>query len=118
MVESFKDHWDDLTREADQTNERLRQRALRVAHRLARILTRDYRAKRVVAFGSVTHPGRFDARSDIDLGVEGIPPERFFEALGRLMMKTRFTVDLKPMDSVPPRLRSRIERGVLLHEAR
>ncbi len=118
MSASYKEHWAELTAEESRSNERLRLAALGEARRLARVLATEYGAARVLAFGSVVEPGRFDPRSDIDLGVEGLAPERFFEALGDLMMKTRFSVDLKPIERVPQRLKSRIEQGMLLHEAR
>jgi predicted nucleotidyltransferase len=40
----------------------------------------DYGANRVIVFGSLAHGAWFTSRSDIDLAVEGIPPDAFFKS--------------------------------------
>jgi len=49
---------------------------------VAAILRTHFCAQKVVAFGSLVHPGRFTDQSDIDLAVSGIPPATFFPGLG------------------------------------
>ncbi|MBI4790713.1 MAG: nucleotidyltransferase domain-containing protein [Chloroflexi bacterium] len=56
-----------------------RERAWASAHRAADVLRR-FGATRVIAFGSFTRAGVFDARSDIDLAEEGIPIAKFWRA--------------------------------------
>lgn len=56
------------------------------------ILARQYGVQKIFLFGSSTEEGR-EAR-DIDLGVIGIEPRRFFEFYGELMFKLSKPVDL------------------------
>ncbi len=55
-------------------------------------VARKYGVKGVLLFGSSSEPGR-QAR-DIDLGVEGIAPEKFFEFYGKLIMGLSKPVDV------------------------
>ena len=69
------------------------------ARRIASFL-REQGAQRVVGFGSAFLPEkRFTTRSDLDLAVEGLPPERFFRALARAQRMTDFQLDLVPLES-------------------
>ena len=52
------------------------------AREAAEILRNEFGAKKVILFGSLAQRGRFTLWSDIDLAVQGIPPSRFFEAVG------------------------------------
>lgn len=75
-------------------------------------------AKKVFLFGSVAR-GEEKPGSDVDLACEGLPPGRFFEALGRLLLCTGRDVDLTDLDEAKGPLRKRIEKeGILLYEAR
>jgi len=68
-------------------------------------------ARRVRAFGSLPTPW-FRERSDIDLAVEGVPPERLGEAEAALAeLAPDFRVDLVPLEALrdAPRLLRRIE---------
>lgn len=56
------------------------------------ILARQYGVRKVLLFGSSTE-GQKEAR-DIDLGVIGIEPRRFFEFYGDLMFRLSKPVDL------------------------
>ena len=58
--------------------------ALALATRCARILRDRFKARRVIPFGSVVGSGTWHPGSDLDLAVEGIPPEQFFQALAAL----------------------------------
>ena len=51
----------------------------------------------VFVFGSVAS-GRFRSRSDLDIGVRGCPPRRFYRLLGRLMDELTHPVDLVDLD--------------------
>lgn len=85
-------------------------------------ILRTYGAKKVVLFGSATCLDRARNRrpQDLDLACEGLPPARFFEALGRLLSTLAVPVDLVDLKGAElhPSLRERIAReGVLLYEA-
>ena len=51
----------------------------------------------VFIFGSVA-TGRHRPHSDLDIGVRGCPPERFYRLLGRLMDELTHPVDLVDLD--------------------
>ena len=80
------------------------------AREAAEILRNEFGAKKVILFGSLAQRGRFTLWSDIDLTVQGIPPSRFFEAVGAVTgMSTQFKIDLIDMDTCLPSLRNNIE---------
>lgn len=55
-------------------------------------ISRKYKAKRVLLFGSSLDPD--EEGRDIDLAVEGIAPREFFKYYGDLMLKLSKPVDL------------------------
>lgn len=81
-------------------------------------LVERYPVTRVWLFGSILDPERFDERSDIDVACEGLPPERFLEALGVLERTGPFPFDLVRIESCSSELADRIRReGELVHGA-
>jgi len=92
-----------------------RERALREAREIAGFLKRTYGC-RVVGIGSLFSSDRLFRRdSDIDLVVEGIPADRFFAASARAAALTSFSLDLIPLESSTPALRTAVEEeGVSL----
>lgn len=48
-------------------------------------------------FGSVSE-GRADDKSDIDIAIRGLPPERFFYVYGQLALRIRRAIDLVDLD--------------------
>jgi predicted nucleotidyltransferase len=73
-------------------------RALEDAHAIADFLKREYSA-RVIGIGSLFEPDRrFRDTSDIDLVVEGLPAERFFEATAKAASMTDFELDVIPFE--------------------
>jgi predicted nucleotidyltransferase len=79
------------------------------AHRIAALLRNEFGASQVFAFGSMTRTGRFDERSDIDIGVTGIAPRDFYRAVARAMGLTSFELDLVDLSDCAPSLRQAIE---------
>jgi predicted nucleotidyltransferase len=63
-------------------------------------ILKRYGVKRVILFGSLCRAGRFHRGSDIDLAVEGIPPQKFIRAGADLMMSLDWPVDLKPLEEL------------------
>jgi len=97
-----------LQREA----EARRQAAWVLARQAARLLQEEFGATRVVAFGSLAHGAWFGPRSDIDLAVEGIPPEAFWRAWCALdRLAPAVEIDLVAIESAPERLRDEIAQG-------
>lgn len=72
-------------------------------------------ASRVYLFGSAADDGAMVGRlpHDIDLAVEGLPPEVFFGVVGLLLCELRFPVDLIDLDSGTPFVRRLRESGGL-----
>ena len=92
-------------REAEQR----RQAAWALARRAAQLLREEFGATRVVAFGSLAHGAWFGPHSDIDLAVEGIPPQAFWRAWCALdRLDPTVEIDLVAIESAPARLRDEI----------
>jgi len=84
---------------------------------LVAILVQEYGARRVVLFGSLLGPA-FCETSDIDLLVEGLPAQRYGEALGRLFAVAPVAVDLIPLETGRPAVVARaLAEGEVLHAA-
>ena len=94
---------------ADTTNVQ-QQEALGFATRCAQILRDRFRARRVIPFGSVVGRGTWHPGSDLDLAVEGIPPEQFFQAWAALreLLPPGLDIDLVDLEQAGEALRARI----------
>lgn len=70
----------------------------------------------MIGFGSAFVPDRrFTRRSDVDLAVEGLPPERFFRASAQAASMTAFELDLIPVESATDYIRQAVrDEGVEL----
>lgn len=92
------------------------QRAWMLAQRAAVLLKERFGARRVVLFGSLARRDLFHHRSDIDLAVEGIRSQDFWQAWSVLdTLGSEFEIDLMDIETASPTLRLEIEReGVRL----
>lgn len=115
-INRFVDAWRNKTLSEKEENRRLREKAMKEARVLSRMLGEEFGASRVILFGSLLDPDRFDEDSDIDLAVEGLPPATFFSAFGRLMMESSFEVDLKPYEVLTVGVKKRVSQGKVLYE--
>ena len=93
--------------------------ALAAARRAADLLVRRYGARRVYLFGSLAGTGSvlFHSTSDIDLAVEGLPGEVFWQALVAVdaLMPRGHRADVSELESVRPYIKEAVlERGMLL----
>lgn len=86
----------------------LGEQAEQEAQALANILYTRYSATNVYLFGSLLEEGRFNENSDIDLAVEGLPGSIFFEAVGELLLRCKFPVNLLSLKNCPESLRKKI----------
>jgi len=85
-------------------------RARRVAETAADILRQEFGVSRVWLIGSLAR-GKFGPHSDVDLVVEGLDPELYLRALGRLLrLDPQISVDLIPLEEADPSFRLLIER--------
>ena len=88
-----------------------RQRAWELARQAARLLEERFGAERVVLFGSLTHEGRFNRWSDVDIAAWGIRPEDTWRALGAVMdLDSEIEVNLVDMACCRPAIKAVIER--------
>ena len=69
-------------------------------------------AQEVFVFGSAA-TGKLREDSDVDLAVSGLPPERFFEAMGRAGDALGCTLDLVDLDEESPFTRYLRDEGEL-----
>jgi predicted nucleotidyltransferase len=92
--------------------------ALAAAEACARLLQERFGARQVIFFGSLVGQGPWHADSDIDLAVEGLPPEQFFRAWAALdeLLPRGLRVDLVPLEDVYPEVRARILEEVEVPE--
>ena len=93
--------------------------ALAAARQAADLLVRCYGARRVYLFGSLAGTGSvvFHPASDIDLAVEGLPGEVFWQALVAVdaLMPRGHRADVSELESVRPYIKAAVlERGLLL----
>jgi uncharacterized protein len=114
----YKHYWDEKALEEHIICEKLRKDAMKTAAKMKDILVKEFSVKKVVLFGSILEEGKFKEDSDIDLAVEGLSKSTYFEALARLIMRSPFAIDLKPVEEVSDLLKKRIMRGRILYEKR
>jgi predicted nucleotidyltransferase len=76
-------------------DDELHAQAWKVARAAAQLLRDRYQVSRVRAFGSLVHPERFHPDSDVDVAVEGLRAEDYWEAVtATLFLDERIRVDL------------------------
>lgn len=93
----------------DARREAGRERAARLRAKLpdAADVLRRHGATGIFVFGSLLEDGR--SPGDVDLGVRGLAPEHYFQALADLMDVFGGPVDLVRLEDAPPSLRQRVE---------
>jgi predicted nucleotidyltransferase len=88
---------------------RRRRRALAAAHKAAELLKSEFGASEVILFGSLARRGSFTLFSDVDLAAGGIPPLRFYEAVGVVIgLSAEFKIDLADLDDCSTTMRATI----------
>lgn len=76
-------------------------------------ISKKYHANRVLLFGSSL--GSQKESRDIDIAVEGIPPEFFFKYYGELMLKLSKSVDVIDLSITSKFTQLVQEEGVLIY---
>ena len=85
--------------------------AWRVARRAAQLLREKYGVNRVRVFGSLLYADQFHARSDIDLAVEGLAVQDYWDALADvLFLDDEITIDLVDPSTCLPAVWMHVER--------
>jgi predicted nucleotidyltransferase len=106
-LDSYRQGWAQRQAEADEAAAHWRADAWGRAHSVATELASQFGVTRVVVFGSLAR-GRAGPGSDVDLLVDGLPPDRYWEAAGvadRIMHP--IAVDLAAIPAVRPEVLTR-----------
>jgi len=112
----YIDYWKKRREEIKKLNLRLQSEARKELSKIISLLVEKYDAQRIILFGSLK-TGDFNESSDIDLAVEGIKAENFFQALAAVNRISRFPIDVKPLEELEPYFRSRIDlEGEVIYE--
>ncbi|MBS3976004.1 MAG: hypothetical protein KGZ75_04660 [Syntrophomonadaceae bacterium] len=110
--------WIEKTRGQKEKNTSLAERACQQAKAMARVLGKEFGARKVYLFGSLLYPERFLPGSDIDLAVEGVSPDVFLKAECRMEALTDFPFDLVDLREASPSFAKAIRsEGKVLYAA-
>ena len=79
------------------------------AVRAADYLKKVYSVKKVFLFGSLVNKKYFHAHSDIDIAVDGLPEESYYQAVGEIMNLIQdFEIDIVDLNTCKPALKKSI----------
>lgn len=114
---SYIEAWQKRLRQEQEALDQAAQQAREQAQVCAKALVEEYGAERVYLIGSLARGSGFHSRSDIDLAVAGIAPERYFAVLADIAERAGREVDLILLESATPALLEYVaNEGVLLYE--
>lgn len=89
---------------------RRREQAWAAARQAARLLREQFKATRVVVFGSLARESGFTRWSDVDIAAWGIAPADTFRAIGVVMdLETEVPVNLVDVNTCRPSLLKAIQ---------
>ena len=115
--QSYIKAWQKRLRQEREALDHAARQARARAQVCAKALVEEYGAERVHLIGSLARGRGFHSRSDIDLVVAGLAPERYFAVLADVAELAGREVDLIRLESATPALRQCVaNEGVLLHE--
>lgn len=96
--------------EREQRQQARQQQGWQVAREAAQLLKQEFGVRQVWLFGSLLDVQRVRAESDIDLAVEGLPDDRYLEAVARLLDLSDFAVDIVQLEHAMPRIREVVQQ--------
>jgi predicted nucleotidyltransferase len=91
----------------------LQSRGIETAKQAARMLRQEFRAKRIVLFGSMLQP-KIHENSDIDLAVWNLSKSDYFQAVGKLQGLSEFAIDLIEVENASDYIVEAIAQGIEL----
>lgn len=100
----------EVIKEKEREKEILREKALKEAERLGKLLHKHFEFDTLFLIGSVLKEKHFTRHSDIDLVIKGLREDLFFKALSFLLSHSAFNIDLKPYEELDENSRSMIEK--------
>ena len=84
------------------------EKAWHITRKISAMLKNKYKAEKVIAFGSITTKS-FNDYSDIDIGVTGIPSDKFYKAVAETeTLSNEFNIDLLDIEDCSPALKEKI----------
>jgi predicted nucleotidyltransferase len=94
------------------------QKAEEAAEACIRVLKEQFGVRAVYVIGSLAGESPWHSRSDLDLAVEGLPPEQYVKALSTLweLLPEGMELDLITLEDAPPELVARIKGDVKMPE--
>jgi predicted nucleotidyltransferase len=94
------------------------QQATVAAKQCGRMLRERFGAREVHVFGSLAGQSPWHSRSDIDLAVEGLAPERYVAALTACyaLLPAGLELDLVTLETAPPELVAKAKREVKISQ--
>lgn len=111
QIAEYRAHAQKRRRQEQPEVEQRRQQAWEAARKAARLLRRQFNAKRVAVFGSLARETGFNRWSDVDIAVWGLAPEDTFRAIGAVMdLDTAVPVNLVDVNTARPALVAAINR--------
>lgn len=115
IAEKYISFWRRYIERKESTNKARCFAARNDAHRIAEFLTEYYGCREIYLIGSALSEEDFNAQSDIDLVVKGLPADKYFEALTKIRDLTEYEFDLIPYEDANALLKKRVaEEGILL----
>lgn len=118
-MEEYISAWRDRLKSDEEARLSLRQSAMEAAREAAGVLVNEFGAVRVYLIGSVLSSRDFMERSDIDLVVIGLPPQKYFSALSRIWgrLPKGLQLDLIPFEDADDCLKEKtMSEGELLYD--
>lgn len=113
----FFEHLIARNRRRSQETEALRQKIRNSLQPLVDTLVKEFGVQKVILFGSLVQ-GPMSDHPDIDLLVEGLHPDKYPKALGRLFQIAPLPVDLVPIETGRSEIvRVGLEQGEVLYAA-
>jgi predicted nucleotidyltransferase len=114
-IDPYLDYWKTKQQETQSYHQMLAQEAKESLVPIIDYLIQNFNIKKIILFGSLVKDN-FCETSDIDLAVEGIPPEAYFPTLAKINTMSDRWIDLKPIESLDPHFLKRVlETGECLY---
>jgi uncharacterized protein len=110
--------WTRRHRDKTRALDRSTQAKLAAARRIAEVLARQYGVDRVYLLGSLARGTTVHESSDVDIAVEGLAPDRYFEALAELwdLLPPGAELDMVPLEYASAEMLAVVKsEGVMLH---
>jgi predicted nucleotidyltransferase len=103
----YLEYWQNRQREQQQQNQQLARQACENLRPIIAYLLENLPITKIILFGSLVK-GKFCETSDIDLAVEGIPKDNYFQVLARVnslsgsegLLQAERWIDLKPIEDL------------------